>query len=151
MMSITAKVSESQYNDFVEIGKKFGCSNAFQFANFIVAKIISAEMTMVADNAKLQLAFQQSQATINALNEELGKAKTTLPEQCYKKGYSDAEQNFAKKAGATALKAEFYDLHIANRTGGCGLTGTCLFVKNDVKTQIQYIKTISDYERANKG
>ena len=150
MVSITAKVSHTDHERFLQIGRQqFGCENSFQFANFLVQKVLSGELAIIKDNATLQLKAIQQAEMLTALNEELQKAKTLLPDLAYKKGYADAETNFKKKAGATALKAEFYDLNLANRNGGCGVLGGCIFGRTDVKQQISYIKTISDYERRN--
>lgn len=150
MVSITAKVSQLEHERFLQIGRQhFGCDNSFQFANFLVQKILSGELAIIKDNAHLQLKAIQQGEIIASLTEELQKAKTLLPETFYKKGYTEAENNFTKKAGATALKAEFYDLQIANRNGGCGVLGGCIFSKSEVKQQISFIKTISDYERRN--
>lgn len=150
MVSITAKVSQTEHERFLQIGRQnFGCENSYQFANFLVQKVLSGELAIIKDNAALQLKAMQQSEMVVALNEELQKAKTLLPEIAYKKGYGDAETNFKKKAGATALKSQFYDSHVANRNGGCGVLGGCIFGRSDVKQQISYIKTISDYERSN--
>lgn len=150
MVSITAKVSNSDHERFLQIGRKqFGCENTFQFANFLVQKVLSGELAIIKDNAALQLRAIQQAEMVNTLTEELQKAKTLLPEIAYKKGYADAETNFNKKAGSVAFKAEFYDSHIANRNGGCGVLGGCIFGRTDIKQQISYIKTISEYERRN--
>lgn len=150
MVSITAKVSNSDHERFLQIGREqFGCENTFQFANFLVQKVLSGELTIIKNNADLQLKAIQQGEMIKSLSEELQKAKTLLPDLAYKKGYADAETNFNKKAGAVAFKAEFYDSHVANRNGGCGVLGGCIFGRTDVKQQILYIKTISEYERRN--
>lgn len=149
MVSITAKVNHTDHERFVQIGRQqFGCENSFQFANFLVSKILSGELAIIKDNAVLQLKAIQQEEMVKSLSEELQKAKTVLPELSYKKGYADAETNFAKKAGATALKAEFYDANIANRQS-CGVLGGCMFSSRTFKEQSNYIKTISDYEKRN--
>lgn len=149
MVSITAKVNQAEHERFLQIGReRFGCDNSFQFANLLVQKVLSGELTSIKDNASLQLRAIQQEEQINLLSEELRKAKTTLPELSYKKGYNDAEKNFQKKASAIALKAEFYDNQIATNKG-CGFS--CILKNQQVKQQINFIQTITDYEQRNSG
>lgn len=147
MVSITAKVNQAEHERFLQIGReRFGCDNSFQFANLLVQKVLSGELTLIKDNATLQLKAIQQEEQIKLLSEELTKAKTTLPKISYQKGYQDAEKNFQKKASAIALKAEFYDNHIAVNKG-CGFS--CLMKNQQIKQQIQFIQTITDYEQRN--